>query len=206
MVAKEREKYGNLRKNITADAGNRVRKIRARKCGICSKRTDEMRHSRDAHKEIEEIFRKILPQYDMTVREQQVELCHIMYDCILERKLALCEAGVRNGKTFEYSMAGIMLRKYAPGDIVLERYYSTDKIISTSSIALQKAILTEYLPFLSNALLSNRVIQQPIKAIIRKGKSHYLCEDKFQEEDQDRKLEKEESTAKSGIIILQTRI
>ena len=42
---------------------------------------DEYR--RMAHKEVEEIFRKILPQAGMKVREEQITLCHqIVYDTL----------------------------------------------------------------------------------------------------------------------------
>ena len=47
-------------------------------------------------------------------------------------------------------------------------------IISTSSIALQNAVLTEYLPLLSCVLMADGILTKPLKAVIRKGKSHYV--------------------------------
>ena len=43
-------------------------------------------------------------------------------------------------------------------------------VISTSSVALQDAILTEYLPELSDVLLDEGIITAPTTAVIRKGK------------------------------------
>lgn len=43
-------------------------------------------------------------------------------------------------------------------------------VISTSSVALQDAILTEYLPDLSAILLDEGIITAPITAVVRKGK------------------------------------
>jgi ATP-dependent DNA helicase DinG len=48
-------------------------------------------------------------------------------------------------------------------------------VIATSSIALQKAIITEYIPELSRILLENGVITTPLTAVIRKGREHYCC-------------------------------
>ena len=48
-------------------------------------------------------------------------------------------------------------------------------LISTSSIALQNAVQNEYLPILSAALLADGIIDQPMRSVIRKGKSHYVC-------------------------------
>ena len=35
---------------------------------------------------------------------------------------------------------------------------------------------TEYLPLLSSVLLADSIIDQPLTAVIRKGKSHYVCD------------------------------
>ena len=46
-------------------------------------------------------------------------------------------------------------------------------VISTSSVALQDAILTEYLPDLSAILLDEGIITAPITAVVRKGKERF---------------------------------
>ena len=54
-------------------------------------------------------------------------------------------------------------------------------VVSTSSIALQKAILTEYIPFLSRVLLEQGVIQSPLRAVVRKGKEHFVCDNRLEQ-------------------------
>lgn len=129
-----------------------------------------------AHGEVEIIFRELLPAEGLNVREEQIELCHKMLDSLLYGKIALCDAGVGIGKTYAYLIACILMRKYAilSGKFVL--CDSRPVVISTSSIALQKAIITEYIPFLSRILTQHGFIQTPIHAIVRKGKEHFVCD------------------------------
>ena len=125
-----------------------------------------------AHDEIECIFRELLPQNGMAQRPEQIRLCHSMLDAMLDGSIALCDAGTGIGKTFAYLVAGIMLEKYRAAEGDTHR----PVLISTSSIALQNAIQNEYLPFLSSVLLTHGLIDRPIQAVIRKGKSHYACD------------------------------
>lgn len=125
-----------------------------------------------AHDEIECIFRELLPQNGMAQRPEQIRLCHSMLDAMLDGSIALCDAGTGIGKTFAYLVAGIMLEKYRSAEGEPRR----PVLISTSSIALQNAIQNEYLLFLSSVLLAHGLIDRPIQAVIRKGKSHYACD------------------------------
>lgn len=124
-----------------------------------------------AHEETEKIFRTLLPQKGLAVREEQISLCHAMLDALFRNKIALCDAGVGIGKTYAYLTACILWRKYSrsPKPVV----------ISTSSVALQNAILGEYLPFLSQVFLENQLIQIPIRGIIRKGKERFVCDERL---------------------------
>lgn len=106
------------------------------------------------HEEIEKIFRTLLPRNGLAVREEQVALCHIMLDALLKNNIALCDAGVGIGKTYAYLTACILLRKNAPHRAV----GSLPVVVSTSSIALQDAIIEEYIPFLSRIFLENHII------------------------------------------------
>lgn len=124
------------------------------------------------HEEIEKIFRTLLPRNGLAVREEQVALCHIMLDALLKNNIALCDAGVGIGKTYAYLTACILLRKNAPHRAV----GSLPVVVSTSSIALQDAIIEEYIPFLSRIFLENHIIQKPIRAIVRKGKERFVCD------------------------------
>ena len=106
------------------------------------------------HEEIEKIFRTLLPRNGLAVREEQVTLCHIMLDALLKNNIALCDAGVGIGKTYAYLTGCILLRKNAPHSAV----GSLPVVVSTSSIALQDAIIEEYIPFLSRIFLENHII------------------------------------------------
>lgn len=125
-----------------------------------------------AHAEVEKIFRVILPKSGLTVREEQIALCHSMLDSLLHNTISLCDAGVGIGKTYAYLVACILARKYS---IQLSR----PLVISTSSVALQEAILGEYLPFLSKVLLSSGVIDEPLTAYLRKGKERFVCDERL---------------------------
>ncbi len=125
-----------------------------------------------AHGEIERIFRFLLPQNGLAVREEQIKLCHIMLNALLEDHIALCDAGVGIGKTYAYLTACVLMKK-------VTEYGSAGSqpvVISTSGVALQDAIIGEYLPFLSRIFLENHIISKPIRAIIRKGKERFVCD------------------------------
>ncbi len=68
----------------------------------------------------------------------------------------LCDAGVGIGKTYAYLTACILLKKFAPHGPA----GSQPVVISTSSVALQDAIIGEYIPFLSRIFLENRIISK----------------------------------------------
>lgn len=40
-------------------------------------------------------------------------------------------------------------------------------------------MLTEYLPLLSCVLMADGILTKPLKAVIRKGKSHYVCDERL---------------------------
>ena len=101
-----------------------------------------------AHQEIDRIFRTLFPKYGMTIREEQLRLCHQMLSALWEGKIALCDAAVGVGKTYAYLIASLLFRKYS-GMLNGNYCMSQDSrpiVISTSSIALQDALLGEYIP------------------------------------------------------------
>ena len=126
-----------------------------------------------AHGEIEKIFRILLPQNGLSVREEQITLCHAMLDTLLKNNIALCDAGVGIGKTYAYLTAAAAASRFGAGSS------HRPIIISTSSIALQNAVQTEYLPLLSCTLLADGQIDKPLLSVIRKGKGHYVCDERL---------------------------
>ena len=122
------------------------------------------------HAQADHIFRDLFPAHGLTVRPAQIELCHEMIDAMFLKRVALCDAGVGIGKTHAYLVAGLLWQKYRPSGAPFTL------TISTSSIALQNAIMKEYIPFLSEVLLEDGILDKPIRSIIRKGRERYTCD------------------------------
>lgn len=139
------------------------------------------RFREQAHGEIDRIFHTLFPKYGMTVREEQIRLCHQMLSALWDGQTALCDAAVGVGKTYAYLTAGLLFRKYSGmrnGNYCMSRD-SRPIVISTSSIALQDALLGEYIPYLSKILVAGDILRQPIRAVLRKGKEHFVCEERL---------------------------
>ena len=110
-------------------------------------------YQKRAHGEVEQIFRELLPEAGLHVREEQIRLCHEMLDALMKNEITLCDAGVGIGKTYAYLTSCILMRKYS---VLHSGYSGCDRrsvVVSTSSIALQKAIIEEYVPFPCGRLL-----------------------------------------------------
>ena len=129
----------------------------------------------ESHRMAEKIFRDILPRHGMAVREEQIALCHEILDTLYNKEISLCEAGVGTGKTLAYLVGCILWQMHRPERMKLPI------VISTSSVALQDAILTEYLPDLSAILLDEGIITAPITAVVRKGKERFVCDARLAE-------------------------
>lgn len=134
-----------------------------------------------AHEEIEYIFQELMTKKGFHVREEQLRLSHEMLDTLWGKQIALCDAGVGIGKTYAYLVACIMLDKYGEKGGSLSKSDCHPAVISTSSIALQDAILKEYIPFLSRLLLEEKLIRIPLKAVVRKGKEHFVCDNRLEQ-------------------------
>ena len=130
----------------------------------------------DSHNEIGHIFKDLLPAQGMPERPEQIALSHRMLDTMLDGNIALCDAGTGIGKTYAYLVAGTAYQRFLAGEGKPLRPI----LISTSSIALQRAVRDEYLPFLSAVLTADGMIAAPIQVVIRKGKSHYVCDERLE--------------------------
>lgn len=132
----------------------------------------QQQFGREPHGDIDYIFKHLFPKQGMSERTEQISLAHRMLDAMLGYKIALSDAGTGIGKTYAYLVAGVVFLRYRAAC----RLAFQPIIISTSSIALQNAIKIEYLPFLSELMIENGFADQSIQAVIRKGKSHYVCD------------------------------
>lgn len=130
---------------------------------------------RTAHQDIDRIFKKLLPKRGMAERAGQIAPAHRMLDAMLTGGIGLSDAGTGIGKTYAYLVAGtVFLRARAAMGQKPRPIF-----VSTSSITLQSAVRDDYLPFLSDVLMEDGMIARPLIALIRKGKAHYVCDERL---------------------------
>lgn len=135
---------------------------------------------------INKIFKEELPEYGYAIRKSQIELAEMIFRTLQTGNISLCEAEVGIGKTHAYIIAAIIHRlnnknfnRIRTSYPLSNDFYMSSKmpvVISTSSIALQKAVAYDYIPEISKILMSCGLIDKPLSCVIRKGKEHYICD------------------------------
>ena len=151
-----------------------------------------------AHEEIDYIFQDLLPGRGLPPRPEQIALSHRMLDAMLDGSVALCDAGTGIGKTLAYLVAGVAVSHHLPGMGPI--------IISTSGIALQQAVQREYLPLLSEALLEAGMLCSPLESVVRKGKAHYVCDQRLERRLEQVNLEKKNPEAAAALLSLRKHL
>lgn len=136
------------------------------------------------------VFSSVLPRYGYVLRENQIGLAQHILEALRCRAISLAESEVGTGKTVAYLSAAILAKRGRMNDFWLRGHYPGQSyaesvhmpiVITTSSIALQRAIANDYIPEISDILLENDIIRKPISCVIRKGKQHYLCENRLRQ-------------------------
>ena len=131
------------------------------------------------------IFNEILPRHGYAVRAEQISLAEHILGALDRRSVSLAEAEVGTGKTLAYLVATIIAKRGRLNGYWNMSFYTGTPhvdtadmpiVIATSSIALQKALMADYIPEVSRILLETGVIKTPITAVLRKGREHYVCE------------------------------
>lgn len=156
----------------------------------------------NAHNEIDHIFKDLFPTRNMAERPEQVALCHRMLEAMLKGGIALCDAGTGIGKTYAYLVAGTVYSRFRATSGLAPKPI----LVSTSSIALQNAVLGEYLPLLSGLLLEDGMIAKPLQAVIRKGKSHYVCDARLERRLGQLDLQKKNWKAGAALLTLRKQL
>jgi ATP-dependent DNA helicase DinG len=135
-----------------------------------------------------EIFSEVLPQFGYCIRSEQIALADSILESICSRGILLSEAEVGTGKTLAYLIAAILAKRGRLNEFWIRSLYPKMSyidlarmpiVVATSSIALQNAIVTDYIPELSGILLEYGVISTPITTVLRKGKENYVCKRKL---------------------------
>jgi ATP-dependent DNA helicase DinG len=67
-------------------------------------------------------------------------------------------------------------------------------------------VIDEYIPFLSDVMLEGGIIDRPLKAALRKGKSHYACDDRLIKRLSKANLEKKNERNKQALLLLKTQL
>jgi ATP-dependent DNA helicase DinG len=131
------------------------------------------------------IFKKIMPGRGYAIRREQIDLADHILSATAKGGVTLAEAEVGTGKTHAYLAAAIIAKRgrmndYRNASLYPDMPYAATVrmpiVIATSSIALQRAILTEHIPELSRMLVKSGVIKTSLTAVLRKGKENYICE------------------------------
>jgi Rad3-related DNA helicase len=134
------------------------------------------------------VFIKIMPENGFAVRNEQINLADHILTAIGRRGVTLAEAETGTGKTHGYLIPAVIAKRGRLNDYWNTALYPQMQyadmgkmpiVIATSSIALQRALMTEYIPQLSQMLLDSGVIKEPLTAVLRKGKEHYICKKKL---------------------------
>ncbi|MDR0491473.1 MAG: ATP-dependent DNA helicase, partial [Oscillospiraceae bacterium] len=130
------------------------------------------------------VFNDFLPQYGYNIRAEQIDLAGHILNTIFRHGLTLAEAETGTGKTEAYLIPAIIAKRGRLNDFHNMSLYPQMQyadmpkmpiVIATSSIALQRAILAEYIPKLSDIMIESGVIRKPLTAILRKGRENYIC-------------------------------
>lgn len=116
--------------------------------------------------------------------------------------IALCDAGTGIGKTYAYLVAGVVFRRYRSRAGLPNQ----PLLISTSSIALQGAIIHDYLPFLSKVMMADGMLDSPLRAVLRKGKSHYVCDARLMKRLQTANLDRKNPLAKAALLSMRDHL
>jgi ATP-dependent DNA helicase DinG len=138
---------------------------------------------KDLHEFQERYFDHILPIYGYALRSKQKEMAGEILAAIGRRKIIIAEAGVGIGKTLAYLLPAALARRARINEghvpTALPNGRQAPVLIATSTIALQQAIVRDYVPDQSRILEAHGNIRAPLALVLRKGKGHYLCEDKL---------------------------
>lgn len=127
-------------------------------------------YQKRAHGEVEQIFRELLPEAGLHVREEQIRLCHEMLDALMKNEITLCDAGVGIGKTYAYLTACILMRKYS---VLHSGYSGCDRrsvVVSTSSIHFQYRLTESHHRGICSFLIGRTVKSRSASGRVKSGR------------------------------------
>ena len=105
--------------------------------------------------------------HDYELRPGQVEMAQLIKQAILEERTALIEAPTGTGKSIAYLLPALLSEQTV--------------VVATANKSLQNQLFRKDIPFL------RKVLDQPIDAIVVKGRNNYVCNLKWEQEALERK-------------------
>ena len=125
---------------------------------------DSSIHSIDEIFENNGILSQQLDHYE--ARPAQIEMANDVKNAFIDKEILIAEAGTGVGKSLAYTVPAILFR---------EELEETEPIvISCNTKNLQDQLFHKEIPFIQHKL------KQPVKAVLIKGRSNYLCKTKWQ--------------------------
>ncbi|MDR1821870.1 MAG: ATP-dependent DNA helicase [Oscillospiraceae bacterium] len=121
------------------------------------------------------VFNEILPRHGYAPREKQTGLAEEILAALRHSDVLLAEAEIGTGKTLAYLIPAALTTRLS-NMTAASSAVKQPVVIATSSIALQRAIERDCIPKLSEILMKHGVIDTPLTCVLRKGKSHFVCE------------------------------
>jgi len=106
-------------------------------------------------------FSKALPSYEL--REEQIEMSRAVSISFNQSQILLAEAGTGIGKSLAYLLPSILWAQKNNERV----------IVSTNTKNLQEQLFTKDIPILK------RILKEPFEASLLKGRSNYVCLDKW---------------------------
>ncbi|MCF6137549.1 ATP-dependent DNA helicase DinG [Pseudalkalibacillus berkeleyi] len=117
-----------------------------------------------SHHSIEEQLEKSFPNYEK--RAGQVKMMDVVEQSLTDGQHALIEAGTGIGKSLGYLIPGL----------INARKTGRPLVVSTHTIQLQEQLLDRDIPLLQ------KMVPFEFKATVLKGRNHYLCLRKFEQQ------------------------
>ena len=105
--------------------------------------------------------------HDYELRPGQVEMAQLIKQAILEERTTLIEAPTGTGKSIAYLLPALLSEQTV--------------VVATANKPLQNQLFRKDIPFL------RKVLDQPIDAIVVKGRNNYVCNLKWEQEALERK-------------------
>lgn len=126
----------------------------------------------------------ILPECSNSIDAGQRELAEHALNAIIRHDILPVEAELSEANIFSCLIAAIIVKRGRINDLYTRSLYpymqyadmpKTPIVISVPNILMQREIIKEQLPILSDKLLDKEIIRETLNFVDRKGRENYVC-------------------------------